>query len=72
MLNTQPPHIYKEMHVWEAAVGKVLSCEREACNIHDHYAVAVKVAGTTDIVEHFRCVNYSLREIFISLIFIAI
>ena len=35
-----------------AAVGEVLSCEREACNAHDRYAVAVKVTGTTDIAGH--------------------
>ena len=27
-------------------------CEKEACNAHDCYAVAVKVTGTTDIVGH--------------------
>ena len=32
--------------------GEVLSCEREACNAHDHYDVAVKMTGTTDIVGH--------------------
>ena len=34
-------HAYKE--IWEAAVGEVLSCEREARNAHDHYDVAVKM-----------------------------
>ena len=32
---------------------KLLSCEREACNVHDRYAVAVKMTGTTDNVGHF-------------------
>ena len=40
--------VYKE--IWKAAVGKVLTCEREACNAHDRYAVAVKMTGTTDSV----------------------
>ena len=59
-------HIHKE--IWKAVVGKVLSCEREAHNAHDRYAVAVKMTGTAnivawtlaDIVGHCCCVNYSL------------
>ena len=41
-------HGYKE--IWKAAVGEVLSCEREGRNARDCYAVAVKMTGTTDIV----------------------
>ena len=64
--------------IWEVAVGEVLSYEKEACNTHDCYAVAVKVTGTTDIVRHLptlldtfivliiRCGKY-----FFSLLFIA-
>ena len=32
--------VYKE--IWEVAVGKILSCEREPRNAADRYAVAVK------------------------------
>ena len=41
-------HVYKE--IWKAAVGEVLSCEGQARNANDCYAVAVKLTGTTDIV----------------------
>ena len=61
-------HGYKE--IWKAAVGEVLSCEREGRNAHGRYAVAVKMTGTTDIVAwalaiagivgQCCCVNYSL------------
>ena len=43
-------YVYKQ--TWEAAVGKVLSCEGEACNACNLYAVAVKETGTTDIAGH--------------------
>ena len=33
-------HVYR--HIWSAAVGEVLSCEREPTNSRDRYAVAVK------------------------------
>ena len=36
-------HVYRE--IWEAAVGEVLTCEREAQNENDRYAVAVKKDG---------------------------
>ena len=36
-------HVYKE--VWEASIGQILPCRREAGNIHDPYAVAVVEQG---------------------------
>ena len=36
-------HVYQ--HVWSAAVGQVLSCEREPTNSRDRYAVVVKKDG---------------------------
>ena len=36
-------HVY--LRVWSAAVGEVLSCEREPTNSRDRYAVAVKTDG---------------------------
>ena len=54
--------LYKE--VGKAAVDEVLSCEREARNTHDRYAVVLKITAATDIFGHFRCVNYSLWKIF--------
>ena len=33
-------HVYR--HIWSAAVGEVLFCEREPTNSRDRYAVAVK------------------------------
>ena len=40
--------LYRE--IWKATVGEVLSCESEAHNAHDRYAVALKMTGTTNIV----------------------
>ena len=37
-------HIYKDLP-WEPAIGTTLTCEREAYNIHDPYAVAVMNHG---------------------------
>ena len=33
-------HLYR--HIWFAAIGEVLYCERESTNLHGRYAVAVK------------------------------
>ena len=41
-------HVYR--HIWDAAVGETLVCEREPTNDKDRYAVAVKKCGT--IVGH--------------------
>ena len=41
--------------IWEAAADEVLSCEREKLAT----LMVVKMTGTTDIVGHFRRVNYS-------------
>ena len=57
-------HVYKK--IWKATVCEVLSCKREARNVHDRYAVAVKMTRTTDIVAwtladivgHCCCINY--------------
>ena len=59
-------HVHKE--IWKAAACVVLNCEREARNVHDCFAVAVKMTGTPDIVAwtladiigHCCCVNYLL------------
>ena len=41
---------YKEL--WKATVGEVLSYAREARNAPDRFAVAMKITGATDTVEH--------------------
>lgn len=41
-------HVYR--HIWEAAVGEELVCQRETANLSDHYAVAVVKDGV--IVGH--------------------
>ena len=69
--------VYKK--IWGAAFGKVMSCEREAHNAHDRYAVTVKVTGTTDIIGHlptsldtFVALIICCGKYFTSLIFVAI
>ena len=41
-------HVYQD--VWDAAIGEILTCEREPSNSQDRYAVAVKKEGS--IVGH--------------------
>ena len=42
-------HVYQD--VWDAAIGEILTCEREPSNSQDRYAVAVKKEGSS-IVGH--------------------
>ena len=37
-------HLYQD--VWHAAIGEILTCEREPSNSQDRYAVAVKKEGS--------------------------
>ena len=36
-------HIYQD--VWDAAIGEILTCEREPSNSQDRYAIAVRIYG---------------------------
>ena len=38
-------HVYQS--VWDAAIGEILTCEREPSNSQDRYAVAVKKEGSS-------------------------
>ena len=52
-------------HIWSAAMGEVLSCEREPTNSQDSYAEAVKkdeVARPAQVLRPVRFWQYHLLE----------
>ena len=34
---------HEYQNAWDAPIGKILSCEREVCNIHDTFVVPIKM-----------------------------
>ena len=53
-------HVYKDVHVWEATIGKNVPCWRELNNQHDLFTVAVP--GYRIIVGIIMCGRNSLGK----------